>query len=230
MRERYKAMINYSLTRSKRKTICLYVRDGAVEVRAPLNAGKADIDRFVQSKTEWIKKRLPQSAAQALEREIFTLNYGDMAVYRGKSYRIVGVPGRKSFFDDCFCVPLNLTPEAVKAACVKIYRSLAEQIITDKVHFYSKKIGTEPTAVKINGATTRWGSCSVKRSLNFSWRLIMADDAVIDYVVVHELAHIVEMNHSPKFWAMVAGVLPDYKERQKCLKELQRRLNAENWE
>jgi predicted metal-dependent hydrolase len=68
------------------------------------------------------------------------------------------------------------------------------------------------------------------KSLNFSWRLVMADDAAIDYVVVHELAHITEMNHSPEFWAIVAGVLPDYKERRRRLKLLQLRLNSEDWE
>jgi predicted metal-dependent hydrolase len=107
---------------------------------------------------------------------------------------------------------------------------LAKQICTGKTLDFAKQMKVMPAAVKVNGATARWGSCSAKKSLNFSWRLVMADDAVIDYVVVHELAHITEMNHSARFWAIVAGMLPDYKERQKRLKELQRRLNAENWE
>jgi len=102
--------------------------------------------------------------------------------------------------------------------------------MAERVAHYKEIMGVSPAAVKINGAKTRWGSCSAKKSLNFSWRLIMADDAAIDYVVVHELAHMFEMNHSERFWAIVAGVLPDYKERRKRLKELQRRLNAENWE
>ncbi|MDR2568929.1 MAG: M48 family metallopeptidase, partial [Oscillospiraceae bacterium] len=75
-----------------------------------------------------------------------------------------------------------------------------------------------------------WGSCSAKKSLNFSWRLIMADEDVIDYVVVHELAHLIEMNHSVRFWAVVERVLPDYRERQKWLRELQRKLNVEDWD
>jgi hypothetical protein len=87
-----------------------------------------------------------------------------------------------------------------------------------------------PIAVKINSAKTRWGSCSNKKSLNFSWRLIMADDDVIDYVVVHELAHLREMNHSPRFWAVVEAVLPDYRERKLKLRALQAKLNREDWE
>jgi predicted metal-dependent hydrolase len=221
---------DYTITRSRRKTIGLYVKNGAVEVRAPLRAGKADIDKLVRSKAAWIEKHLSQAAEQAERRENFTLSYGDMAVYRGKPYRIVGVPGRTVFFDDCFCVPLNLSPEQIKSVCVQIYRMLAKRIFAEKAADLAKLMSVAPTAVKVNGAATRWGSCSAKKSLNFSWRLVMADDDVIDYVIVHELAHITQMNHSPKFWAIVESVLPDYKKRQKRLKELQWRLNAEAWE
>ena len=90
-------------------------------------------------------------------------------------------------------------------------------------------MGVTPIAVKINSAMRRWGSCSSRMSLNFSWRLIMADDAIIDYVVVHELAHIKEMNHSARFWAVVESVLPDFRERKRKLKELQSRLSGEDW-
>ena len=86
-----------------------------------------------------------------------------------------------------------------------------------------------PIAVKVNSAKTRWGSCSGRNSINFSWRLIMADDDVIDYVIVHELAHIKEHNHSDRFWAVVASVLPDYKMRQAKLKILQKKLASEDW-
>ena len=87
-----------------------------------------------------------------------------------------------------------------------------------------------PAAVKINEAKGRWGSCSSKKSLNFSWRLMMAGESVIDYVVVHELAHLKEMNHSPRFWAEVGRVLPDYPGRRAKLKELQKLLSVEDWE
>ena len=86
-----------------------------------------------------------------------------------------------------------------------------------------------PSAVRINGAKTRWGSCSGKKSINFSWRLIMASDDVIDYVVVHELAHLLELNHSARFWAVVEKILPDCRERRKQLRELQKRLATEDW-
>ncbi|MDR1330150.1 MAG: M48 family metallopeptidase [Oscillospiraceae bacterium] len=224
-------MTDYTLTRSSRKTIGLYVRNGAVEVRAPLKVPKADIDRFIRSKREWIEKTLAKSVANAEKRESFTLDYGDAVTYLGEEYPIAARPGDRAGFDgSVFYMPPELALWQIKDACVQIYRLLAKRVLTAKTLEFAKQMGVTPLAVKINGANTRWGSCSAKRSINFSWRLIMAGGDVVDYVVVHELAHITEMNHSPRFWEIVAGVLPDYKARQTRLKELQARLNAEDWE
>jgi len=225
-------MITYTLNRSKRKTLALYVRNGEVEVRAPLKASKRDIDKYVVSKEKWIKDKLAASNERQERRGTFTLNYSDMALYCGKEYPIAAKPpgGRVGFDDERFYMPPDLTPEQIKHACVQIYRMLAKRDLTNKVLDFAKQMEVMPIAVKVSGAKTRWGSCSGKKSLNFSWRLIMAEDDVIDYVVIHELAHITEMNHSGRFWAIVEGVLPDYKERQKRLKVLQKKLSMENWE
>ena len=217
-------MTDYTITRSKRKTIALYVRNGGVEVRAPLKAPKRDIDKFVASKEKWITDKLAQSNERAIRRENFNLNYGDTVTYRGNECPITAKPGNRLGFDyEQFYIPPDLSPEQIKAACVQIYRLLAKRDLTDKVLNYAKIMVVTPSAIKINGAKTRWGSCSTRKSLNFSWRLIMANDDVIDYVVVHELAHLIEMNHSPKFWAIVETVLPDYRERKAKLKLLQKR-------
>jgi len=113
--------------------------------------------------------------------------------------------------------------------CSQIYRLKAKEYIPSRVKEISKSMGVTPATIKINGAKTRWGSCSSLKSINFSWRLMMAEDAVIDYVVVHGLAHLIEMNHSPRFWAIVERIVPDYKERQIQLKNLQKKLSVENW-
>ena len=224
-------MITYTLNRSKRKNIALYVRNGEVEVRAPLIVSKRDIDKYVLSKEKWITDKLAASNERQEQRGTFTLNYSDMVLYCGKKYPIVAKPsGRVSFDDERFYMPPDLTPEQIKHACVQIYRMVAKRDLTNKVLYFAKQMEVMPIAVKVSGAKTRWGSCSGKKSINFSWRLIMAEDDVIDYVVIHELAHITEMNHSRRFWEIVEGMLPDYKERQKCLKVLQKELRMENWE
>jgi len=224
-------MIDYTLTRSNRKTAAIYVRDGFVTVRAPLKMPKRDIDRFVASKEKWITDKLAELRVQLEQREAFTLNYGDALLYRGKGYAIAARSGNRVGFDGAvFYMPPELAPEQIKAACVQIYRMLAKRDLTGKVLDFAKQMGVMPSDVKVNGAKTHWGSCSGKKSINFSWRLIQAADDVIDYVVVHELAHLTEMNHSARFWAIVEGVLPDYKVRKAQLKGLQQRLCVENWE
>ena len=127
-------------------------------------------------------------------------------------------------------MPPGLTPEQIKYGCVQIYRMIAKRELTTRTLDYAKRIAATPAAVKISNAKTRWGSCSARKCINYSWRLIMADDDVIDYVVVHELAHIIEMNHSKRFWTIVESILPDYKVRKPRLRELQLRLGGEDWE
>ena len=224
-------MIDYTLTRSDRKSLALYVRDGVVEVRAPLRAPKSDIDKFVASKEKWIADKLAKSNERMEQRSNFSLTYGDYIIYRGKQYTIAEKPGNRIGFDDvCFYVPPNLTPDQIKYSCVEIYRLLAKRDLTRRTMDFAAKMSVMPASVRINGAKTRWGSCSSKKSLNYSWRLIMADDDVIDYVVVHELSHMMELNHSHRFWAIVGSILPDYAERKVRLKALQQRLGREDWD
>lgn len=223
--------IEYTLIRSKRKTAALCIRDGGVEIRAPLKMPKRDIDLFVASKEKWITDKLAICAERTKQREDFCLHYGDTVLYRGRQYTILEKDGNRVGFDgENFFVPRDLSPEQIKHACVQVYRMLAKRDLTEKTLAFAKQMSVMPSAVKVNGAKARWGSCSAKKGLNFSWRLIMAEDAVIDYVVVHELAHITEMNHSQRFWAIVESVLPDYRERKSHLKELQKRLGGEDWE
>ena len=223
-------MMEYELIRSKRKTLGLYIKGGRLEVRAPLSLSKKEIDNFVTSKTDWISSKLANSQAVSQTREDFSLNYGDMVLYLDNEYPIGEQEGNRVGFDDeRFYMPPRLTQDQIKSACAQIYRMLAKQHLTNRVMEFSKQMGVLPVVVKINGAKSRWGSCSAKKSLNFSWRLIMADSEVVDYVVVHELAHITEMNHSSRFWAIVEGVLPDYMERKERLRQLSKRLAGENW-
>lgn len=99
-------------------------------------------------------------------------------------------------------------------------RTCAAEVLPKRVEYYAKQMGVQPTGVKITSAKTRFGSCNGKNSLCFSWRLMLYPPEAVDYVVVHELAHIKEKNHSPAFYAVIAAVLPDYKRREQLLKNL----------
>lgn len=96
---------------------------------------------------------------------------------------------------------------------------LANEILLNKIEYYSKKLGVLPKAVKIGNAKSYWGCCTGSNVLRFSWRLFLARESAIDYVIVHELAHIKEHNHSERFWKYVENILPNYKDEQGYLKK-----------
>jgi len=170
-----------------------------------------------------------QDKAKALIKNPLSEKFGSRLPYRGVYYILGGDGGRKSFFDNAFCVPVTYSSEQITSACIRIYRELARRDLTAKVQEYAAKVGVNPTGLKINGAKTCLSSCSAKNNLSFSWRLIMMDDDVIDYVVVYELMHILEDKHSPKFWEIIEDILPEYKIRQAKLKELKDKFAKENW-
>ena len=99
------------------------------------------------------------------------------------------------------------------------YRKAAKEYIPKRVAYYAKLLGVTYGTISIRDQKTRWGSCSSKGNLNFNYRLILAPPKVLDYVVIHELCHRKEMNHSKKFWSYVESIMPDYKEYRKWLKE-----------
>ena len=224
-------MMEYTLIRSRRKTIALCIHNGAVEVRAPLKMPKSEIDKAIRFKEKWIINKLAEAKERLALRENFKLTYGDAVFYRGQPCIITAQSGNRAGFDENrVCIPADLSAEQIKAVCMQLYYLLAKRDLPAKTYSRAEQMGVQPKAVKINSAKTRWGSCSAKKSINFSWRLIMAEDAVIDYVIVHELAHLIEMNHSARFWSIVNQYLPDFSLRKAKLKELQQKLSKEKWD
>ena len=114
---------------------------------------------------------------------------------------------------------LQQDPDYVKdPALERAYRRQAKARLEERAAYFASRMGVSYQRISVRAAKTRWGSCSAKGNLNFHWKLILMPPQVLDYVVVHELAHRKEMNHSPAFWAEVEKILPDYRERRKWLK------------
>ena len=222
----------YSLVRSQRKSLAIFItRDAQVEVRAPMHTPVHVIDRFVASKKAWIDSRLQKRRVTRDEKATFALTYGSLLLLQGHEYPIKPREGTRSGFDGrYFYMPPDLSPDEIKGEAIRLYKALAKQILDPKVAHYAQQLNVVPARVRISSAKTRWGSCSGKKNLNFAWRLIMAEDRVIDYIVVHELAHLLELNHSSRFWAYVEGIIPDYRERNAQLKELEELLSFQDWD
>jgi len=224
-------MVEYKLTRAKRKSIAMYIRDGYIEVRAPFFYDQSDIDGFVRSREKWAEDKLAESKKKIAERESFSLTYGSKITYRGTLYTITEQQADEIGFIDTFLyIPKGLTPRQIKLYCIDVYKQCAEIYLYDRACHFVEKMVVLPTDFKINNAKARWGSCSAKKSVNFAWRLIMADDDAIDYILVHELAHLIEYSHSPRFWAVVKRFIPDYKEREARMRELEFKLGYEDWD
>jgi predicted metal-dependent hydrolase len=116
-------------------------------------------------------------------------------------------------------VPEEQRPQVLKAAIEKWYRAEAARQLPPRVHELARRDGLTFRRIFIKGQKTRWGSCSSLGNLNFNWRLMMCPPEVIDYIIIHELCHLREMNHSPRFWKLVEERCPDYKERKAWLKQ-----------
>lgn len=223
---------NYTIKYSKRKTLGLYITKNAeIEVRVPKATPKKVIEDFVNQHQHWINSHQDAVAKRLAERENFELRFGSNLLFLGRELPLVPVEKPIFGYDgQRFYAYGQMSAEELKASLVGVYRRLAKKVLSTMVNELARHMGLKPKAVKINGARTRWGSCSSAGNLNFSWYLVMAEETTIRYVVVHELAHLVEMNHSPNFWGIVEKVLPNYKAEREKLKNLQKKLSVQSWE
>jgi hypothetical protein len=209
------------LIHSRRRTIALIVqRDGSLTVRAPLRMPDEQVLEFVRSHAGWIHKKQAQvKATPSFPRKQFV--DGESFLYLGNEYPLSLVVVQKQgliFTNSRFRMKLS-SPTRARGLFIRWYKQQALKVISEQVARYSLQNGFRFQKLRISSARTRWGSCSPNGSLSFTWRLVLAPLDVIDYVVVHELAHTQIPNHSKKFWARVAEIMPDYMKRLAWLKK-----------
>ena len=207
------------LIRSKRRTIALIVEtDGSLTVRAPNRVAKKVIDSFIEEKSAWII-RMQEKIKSIVVIPEKKFEDGEMFMYLGSEYPLTLVkPQRPALkFHNGFTLGMTAQKRG-RGAFTKWYKEQAFNVISERVKILSALHGFNPKQVKISSAKTRWGSCSADGTLNFTWRLVMAPLDVIDYVVVHELAHLKVRNHSPRFWKVVESIYPNFKIYRKWLR------------
>lgn len=216
--------LNYEIIRSRRKTASITVdRTGRVIVRAPLNMHVEKIDTFVNSKSDWINKHSTGAAQRTAERSRRLSLPPEELPFLGEMCPVCHEPPY-GYTDGRFHLPENTPLEQLLPYLRKLYSGIAKDTLTARTNLLADRMGIKISAVRINSAKTRWGSCSAQKVINLSWKLIAADSRLIDYVIVHELCHTEQMNHSPAFWAKVEAVIPDYHERREALKDVQKIL------
>lgn len=207
----------------RRKTADLRVEDGAVAIVVPRHTTLEKIDQILARKRPWIKEKI------ALHREMRPAGNkiyvsGEAFPYLGRNYRLKVEQG--SF------APVRLVqgrlvvqvpqgkeqPHMVRNALVRWYKRQAQQKLADKVSRYAPMVGVQPNGVGIKTFKSRWGSCTAQGKLEFNWQIVLAPNRMVDYVVIHELCHLIHHDHSAQFWKEVARVMPEYGECRQWLK------------
>jgi len=206
--------------RTKRKTLSVSVAtNGEVIVKAPLNLPESEIHRFLNEKRAWIEAKV-KKANEVQDKYRDILEYRQL-LYLGNAYFGYSSPHVKKITiqENRILFPSKIQAEKLHKKVIGWYKKLADQTLIFRVKEISRLINIIPSSVKCTGSRGRWGACNNSRQIFLNWRCIMLPKTLIDYIIVHELSHIFELNHSPKFWSIVEHILPDYKLRRSELKK-----------
>lgn len=212
------------LIRSRRKTLSLEIDAEGLKARAPMRMRESTIIEFIRHKENWIARHLgkvkPKPSKIALEN-------GALLPFKNLLYCLeiqANSRAKVSIKNNRIILPLVNSqlqnPDSARTKLVSWYKRQALQTLNQRVDEHINQINIHKRgSVKVREYTRRWGSCSHKGDLSFNWRIILAPDEVIDYVVIHELAHLIEFNHSKKFWRIVERQMPDWKRQQSWLSD-----------
>jgi predicted metal-dependent hydrolase len=204
-------------------------------VTSPAFVEDSDMHEVVYKRADCILSKL--KLISDMNRSVFDRRYsrGDNIVYLGEEYKLkvieeVEVDGRIRLKGREFNV--NVSPEwnenerekFIRDGLAEWYKHEAFKQFKERTRFYSEVLKLYPNNIRVKEQKSIWGSCSTKNNINFNWKLIMSPQAVLDYIVVHELCHLKHRDHSKNFWDLVELIIPDYKEKKKWLKENGRSL------
>lgn len=215
--------LEYTVVRStKRRKLTITVeRDRRVVVSAPQGVSDEKIREVVESKRQWLyeKTRHAQKYNPPHPPGKELVN-GESALYLGRQYRIELVQNGMAEirFEQRFLVPMRLAGER-KKVLRDWYKDRAKEKILPRVKKFAKDLGVEYANARIVDNRYRWGSCTTRDNIHFNWRLIKAPMIVVDYVIIHELAHLLEANHTPRFWNIVRAQTPNMDKARQWLRE-----------
>ncbi len=197
--------------RARRMSLRVSRLDGRVTLSLPPRAREAEAMAFLQAQEGWIRKALANVVAAGV------VSFGSEIPVEGHVVRVVPREGRSLVLaGDELQVPGDAARAGVRVSA--FLKTRARDRLAQASDHYAHRIGRRYRTLTLRDTRSRWGSCTAEAGLMYSWRLIMAPSSVLDYVAAHEVAHLAEMNHSARFWAIVADLMPDYERYRKWLK------------
>ncbi|SCP96102.1 M48 family metallopeptidase [Anaerobium acetethylicum] len=217
--------IGYNLIYKKRKTMGIYIDCyGNIEVRVPKDTSAESVEKMIEAKWNWIVKTSSEMKERTKGFREKTYEHGENFLYLGKTYPIRILPDEAAERDFVVLREEVLhvhvrehEDEKIRQALKRFYYQQCKSLVEGRIRTYQSHFKTKPKGIKISDNKANWGTCDSKYQMTFNWKLAMAPMEVIDYVVVHEMCHMVHLNHERSFWRLVGKIMPDYEERQKWL-------------
>jgi hypothetical protein len=222
------AIVEYSLRRSKRRTIGFLINEHGLRVTAPRWVTLADIEGAIRDKEAWIlsklalrRERVAQAHAEQMRWEDGArLPYlGGLLTLRFHAARRASVSHDEAAGELALHLPEGATEDKMRALVKAWLQEKARQRFAARLPVFAERLGVSFRAFTLTSAKTQWGSCTSAGMIRLHWRLMHFAPEHIDYVIAHELAHLIEMNHSPRFWAVVASVFPDHAASRRVLRD-----------
>ncbi|HJM93503.1 MAG: SprT family zinc-dependent metalloprotease [Alphaproteobacteria bacterium] len=211
---------------TRRKTLCLQIRDGHVQVMVPARTPERQITALVNKHTDWIEKKLAEQAARPKAPSRSYVN-GEIYFFLGQEHELEivdGAPWPAKIVRGKLVVTIqkrlsDLERQAkVKQRLHELYQQAALEEFQTRTEYYGRRLFVRASDIRVKSYKRRWGSCSNNGELSYNWRLVIAPAAVLDYVAAHEVSHLVEHNHSLEFWRIVEELMPSYREQKVWLK------------
>lgn len=212
--------VPFTVHRSRRRTLVVQVHsDGRVRVCAPLFAPASELSAFLRERADWIVRKREEFLARAPAR---ALADGAVVPFLDESLILrLRMAGRvRAWREGALLVAQGPAGFDPRRALIPFYRRAALAHVQARIPLFAPAVGRVPARVVIRDQKTRWGSCSARGTLSFNWRLMLGPARVMDYVIVHELCHLLHRHHRPSFWEAVARVMPDYRIHQRELREI----------
>lgn len=220
-------VLEYELRRSARRSIGFLIADEGLRITAPRWVTLAQIEQAILEKQSWIFSKLREKQERLVRRAQPAMQWIDGArlPYLGGHLTLRLVEGRRlalSHDAEQASLSISMPPDASEQQLKDKVRSWlqheARQVFLSRLPVFAERLGVQYQSMHLSSANTRWGSCTAQGKIRLNWRLIHFSPEIIDYVVAHELSHLREMNHSPKFWATVASALPEYERAKRALR------------
>ena len=218
----------YQVVKSNRKTLALYIKQQTAIVRCPMRASKGEVEQFVKKNLKWIQDRLAEE--RAYDKQKLRIADGGTIFFRARELSIIFKEGRKERIlingDKLIIQNHKLNSDKARAQLEKYLTKKAAEYIIPRAEALAKYLGVDKkiTEIKLRKTKSKWGHCTSNGVIQYNWLIMLAPYSIIDYMITHEVCHLLHMDHSRRYWDLVESICPQYLQYIEWLKKHEHRL------